>query len=235
MAIQAAMRQLIEVENTVVQIGTILALNDPTGISDRDQGVLVAIIGLQLALLVLRRQSGNVRTSASLAADLLSILATLMLGLQSCIDQQQSHRASSLGALYLSACTLLGIAKARTLWQIGPGEAVSTILITILALSVVYIMLDSLKRTAYQKAVMEKFSPEQYSGFWDRAVFAWLVTTFRIGYFQVISVDDLPALDTKLASGRAHGELLSTRETCKCCCEQSGSLLMNRRRSKGPS
>lgn len=59
-------------------------------------------------------------------------------------------------------------------------------------------------------SVKKPGTPEPFSGFWKQATFAWLATTFRRGYTQVLSVEDLPDLDPKLDSGIIGRELANT-------------------------
>ncbi|UKZ82921.1 hypothetical protein TrVFT333_010721 [Trichoderma virens FT-333] len=63
------------------------------------------------------------------------------------------------------------------------------------------LVLESVEKDGILIASVKKpGTPEPFSGFWKQATFAWLATTFRRGYTQVLSVDDLPDLDPKLDS-----------------------------------
>ena len=83
-------------------------------------------------------------------------------------------------------------------------------MISILALTAVALMVEPIERSSKTLSDKSQYSPEQYSSFWNRAIWAWLAATFRVGYAKVISVDDLPHLDTKLESHQVHHELLVT-------------------------
>ncbi|UKZ57189.1 hypothetical protein TrVGV298_011041 [Trichoderma virens] len=70
------------------------------------------------------------------------------------------------------------------------------------------LVLESVEKDGILIASVKKpGTPEPFSGFWKQATFAWLATTFRRGYTQVLSVDDLPDLDPKLDSGAIGREL----------------------------
>lgn len=58
-------------------------------------------------------------------------------------------------------------------------------------------------------------APEQHSGFWSRTSFAWLASTFREGHTKVISLDDLPPLDTGLSSDKMCQKLTATWGKCE--------------------
>lgn len=156
-----------------------------------------------------------VKTSASIAADVLSFIATGSVLVTSIVDHQRALRSSSLISLYLSTYGVLGIARARTLWLISPGTSISTIMIAVVALNAMVLMVDSIKRSSKKLSDKSQYSPEQYSGFWNRAIWAWLAATFRVGYTKTISVDDLPPLDSKLESHKVHHELLVTWDRSK--------------------
>lgn len=137
----------------------------------------------------------------------MSLIATAMLAAFQLVHYRRSSRSPSIVSLYLSAYGVLGAAKARTLWTIYPGSAAACILITTLALTFLALLVETASGRDYADAGQQ--SPEQYSAFWTRTVFAWLSATFELGYAKVISVDDLPALDTDLQSRGLHTQLIS--------------------------
>lgn len=90
----------------------------------------------------------------------------------------------------------------------------------VLGLSVTALTLESIeskskKLRADSTAEKERFAPEQYSSFWSRTSFIWLASTFRRGYTKVISLGDLPPLDTTLKSNELLDKLESTWMTCE--------------------
>lgn len=169
----------------------------------------------QLAFLVLRCQSQVFTTSASLSSDILSLLGTVTLILLSILTHQRSLRSSSLMSIHLTAYTLLGIARVRTLWLINPGGSVPATMLSILIMTLTALVAESISRTPAAKSEKQIPAPEQYSSFWNRAIFVWLVATFRIGYAQVISVDDLPMLDSKLEGTKLHDDLVAAWDKCE--------------------
>ena len=164
---------------------------------------LLALLGLiitQLATLILRTQHSQVQTGASLPADVLLLFAGIAAALLSYLDHSRSLRPSTLLSLYLAALTLLGIARIRTIWQVNvppvSGSLTANFMITIICL-----FTESIERKkAATKLDWNTASPEQFSGFWNRASFAWLATTFRTGYAKILKLSDLPPLDTQLQS-----------------------------------
>ncbi|KAJ5450830.1 ABC transporter integral membrane type 1 [Penicillium cf. griseofulvum] len=161
---------------------------------------LVTLFACQLAFLVLRRLGSTViQTNASLAADVLEVVAISSAIVLSYIHHCRSIRPSTLLTLFLSARSLVGIARVRTLWLI-PDETTKAIVFTIgFIFTFISLVFESSEKESIVIPETEKpATPEPFSGFWKQASFAWLAGTFRLGYSKVISVDDLPDLDPRL-------------------------------------
>jgi len=179
---------------------------------------LASLFAIQLVFLALRVQEQSISSDASLAADVLVSTATLAACTVCILTHQRSPRSSTLLGLYLSASVILGVARVRTLWLLpldqGSLRAV-VILSAAQALSAVTLALESLESGGGTKASNSTSdhkvgSPEQYSSLWSRATFVWLLSTFWTGYRKVISLDDLPPLDTRLKSDEMCRELTLT-------------------------
>lgn len=160
-------------------------------------------------------QRGLFRTSASFAADILSVAAIGAVLMLSFIDHQRSYRPATIPTLYVSMVVILGIARSRTFWLIAPGEPETTLLTTYTALAAVMLVLDLVERNPDLRSIRKLRAPEQFSSFWSRTVFAWLTTTLRTGYVKIVSVQDLPPLDSELESRRLLDRLSSVLNTCK--------------------
>ncbi|KAJ5107116.1 ABC transporter [Penicillium angulare] len=182
---------------------------------------LLGIFAAQLAYLVIRVQKNSLSTDASLAADILCPVATLVSGVLSYLGHRRSQRSSTVLNLYLSILTLLGIARTRTLWLLAPsteGQAAAIAISVALAFSILALVLESVDSKAKKSrsdCTVEKahLAPEQYSSFWSRTSFFWLASTFKKGYTRVISLNDLPPLDTTLKSDEVLDKLTSTWAT----------------------
>ncbi|KAK7753242.1 hypothetical protein SLS62_004761 [Diatrype stigma] len=172
---------------------------------------LASVLTAQVILLVLRAQNTAVQTSASLTADALAIVGTASVAWLSYIDHQRSLRPSTLLGLFLSVLVILDTARVRTLWLTGSASGEAAAMAVTLALTVVALLLESTEKRSSVIVEEKRFgAPEEYSGFWTRTAFAWLVTTFRVGYSKVIIQDDLPILDTRLQSNVLYDNLVST-------------------------
>ncbi|WYZ45022.1 hypothetical protein EsH8_VIII_000338 [Colletotrichum jinshuiense] len=172
---------------------------------------LTTLLVFQLAFLALRTQNPSFQTSASIAADVLTFIATLAVLLVSVLNHQRSHRPSTLLSLYLSASIILGIARVRTIWLLpsdGPLQAIATISFV---LTLAVLVLESIEAKKIvcipDNSNSKNATPEQSSGFWARTCFSWLARTFYLGYSKVISLSDLPQLDPSMESHILHKDL----------------------------
>lgn len=123
------------------------------------------------------------------------------------LDHQRSLHGSSVLSLYLTASTLTWALRVRTLYLASPGSDVAFAGMLILSMTAAIFVLDIVGLGNSSAAGKSVRSPEEYASFWSRTAFVWLLDTFRLGYAKVLSVDDLPALDTALRSSATHEQL----------------------------
>ncbi|KAI1453921.1 ABC transporter [Annulohypoxylon moriforme] len=200
---------------------------------------LTALLAAQLAFLALRFQHPAFATNASLAADILSAIATVAALILSFADHTRALRPSTLLGLYLSVLVVLGIPRTRTFWLLLPHSStngdrpVPALATLVFALTSVALILESVEKKidiaiasnpnqprSYGKGTDDQDStvkgrvlaPEQKSGIWTRTGFTWLAATFRAGYTRIIALNDLPPLDTGLKSQQL-GKTLATTWT----------------------
>ncbi|KAK1624485.1 ABC transporter [Colletotrichum phormii] len=189
---------------------------------------LTALFVFQVVYLALRISNPPLKTSASTPADILAVISTVAVFALSASTHQRSERPSTLIVLYLSASSILGIARLRTLWLFSKELTLPTIFTLILFITIVALVLESLamkKRLADSEPPNDDkhATPEQSSGFWARTCFWWLARTFHLGYTKVISLSDLPGLDPSIKSQRLHTRLAKVWD--KYDHEQRHSLL----------
>lgn len=176
------------------------------------QVTIGALLICQIAFLALRA-SGSYHdgSHASLAADILQILSVASALVLSYMNHCRSIRPSTLLVLFLSARALVDVVRVRTLWLIPQARNTSIVLTLSLIFTLIALVSESVEKdTILIESTKKPATPEPFSGFWKQASFAWLAMTFRRGYTQVLSVDDLPDLDPKLDSGIIGQELVKT-------------------------
>ncbi|KAL3428844.1 hypothetical protein BDV09DRAFT_190632 [Aspergillus tetrazonus] len=172
-------------------------------------GVWISLTALFIPQIVFLSErefrSPSLRNAVSLPADILELLAIAAALVLSYIHHCRSIRPSTLLILFLSARSLLGIARVRTLWLIPRANRAAILFTAGFVATLLCAILESTGKTSSivparktEKAIPA--TPEPFSGLWKRASFAWLSGTFRRGYVHVLSVDDLPQLDPVLDS-----------------------------------
>ncbi|RYP65462.1 hypothetical protein DL770_008992 [Monosporascus sp. CRB-9-2] len=190
----------------------------------------VVLFTCQTIFLALRSRQPQLHTPASVAADVLAVVATLAAASLSWLQHHRSEQPSALLAIFFALISLLNVARVRSLWLIphSTGPAVLQTLVLLQGAGV--LLAESLgKKNALR--FPEKFrssGPEPFTGFWNLVGFSWLLGTLSRGYHSMLSVDDLPDLDYRLDS-EALRENLANDKT------QKRSLLVACFRAYAPS
>jgi ABC-type multidrug transport system fused ATPase/permease subunit len=98
---------------------------------------------------------------------------------------------------------LFDIAQTRTLWLISAtsNEIVSSRLsVASVAMKAVLILVESQNKSKWIQWDAKKHSPEETSGIFGLAAFAWLNPVFLTGYRRNMTIDDVFPLDQNLAT-----------------------------------
>jgi len=173
---------------------------------------LFSLLVCQVVFLALRsvNSARNLKTQASLAADVLGIAGTIGAGLLSWLDHRRSIRPSSLLAVYILIAAVLDAARVRTLWSIQGAMGPASVLSLMLGLKLLALVLESTSKGQSSLRSPHEYSgvgSEPFSGLWTRIGYVWLLGTVRQGYNSILSVDDLPEIEPQLRSGVLHSEL----------------------------
>ncbi|KGQ06661.1 Metal resistance protein YCF1 [Beauveria bassiana D1-5] len=173
--------------------------------------VFFILIVLQAVFLGLRVNSKNLHTSASIAADVLSLVATGAAIALSWLQHYRSEQPSTTLTLYLSALVLLDISRVRTLWLIPNTSAASSVKTVALLLTAATLVLESTGKRASlrQPEMLAHSGPEPFIGFWSITGYVWVLGTLTRGYRNFLSVEDLPELDYRISADKLHHKLQS--------------------------
>ncbi|KAK2049863.1 ABC transporter [Colletotrichum somersetense] len=150
----------------------------------------ICLVALDVALLALCIATPShvfPRTRATIPTAVLSLLASLGVGLLSWLSHEWSLRPSFVLSIYLFLSTLLDTARARTL--------------------AVMVLLESTEKRRILVPRHKGYSKEVTSGTFNRSVFFWLTLLFVNGYRNILRLDDLYPLDPELASGPVYRKL----------------------------
>ncbi|KAK1450990.1 ABC transporter [Colletotrichum cuscutae] len=161
---------------------------------------LAALNFVLLILWVTTPSTTITHTRATIPTAILSLIASIELGLLSWLAHQRSVRPSFVLSVYLFLSILFDTARARTLWMLGPHQTIPAIFTCTLAVRAVMILLESTEKRRILVPEHKGYSKEVTSGTFNRSVFFWLMSLFINGYRNILQLDDLYPLDPKLAS-----------------------------------
>lgn len=120
-------------------------------------------------------------------------------------EHARSLGPSSLLNVFLLVSLLLDAAVLRTVWLALSEEAVSTAIQAVLTasfgLKMALLVLEAREKSA-RVVGRRTLAPEETSGLYNRAVFAWVAPLLRTGFERLLQPADLFPLDEKMgASG----------------------------------
>lgn len=143
----------------------------------------------------------------SIPAAVIADMAILAASWTSFLEDQRSVSPSYILVLFFSASGLLAIPRMRSLWLMRGNEACKIIWTLVFVLTLVALILESVKKTRFLKSDFKAVSKEQLSGFWSRSLFTWLVPFLLLGYSKVFQLHDLPEVDRSIQAEVASSRL----------------------------
>lgn len=156
------------------------------------------------------------RTDLGLGASALSCLAASSILVAICAEHYYSVRPSRLLGLFLAITTLLDATKVYSLFR-RSLHIQGSIVAAIVAFKVALLILEEIsKRKLLIDGELEKETGrEAVSGFWGRAFYLWLNTTFWKGYKSLLTIQDLDRLDLDLKAKGLYEKFQHHWEACK--------------------
>lgn len=143
--------------------------------------------------------TGLISTSIRLASDILAVFATVSMGLVSYFEHIRSTRPSMLLNTYLLLLVVLGIIRiSRT----SSRDTYAVLLIASTVLAGVVAILEAVPKRRWGSIALYDKSPEESSGLYSIAFFAWLNPLIRLGNRKILDTDDLYPLDTRLSANK---------------------------------
>lgn len=161
---------------------------------------------MQTSLLVHLVKGINVESQSSasaIAATTLSLIATLVTGPLSWLENSRSARPSVLLSVYLSVTLLFDIAATRTTWLLSTvqaGDLHARLSTCVLFAKFLLLGFEVQQKTRWLSWDLKEHSPEETSGLYSLGAFFWLNKLFMKGFRGVLSIDKLYPLDQALAA-----------------------------------
>jgi ATP-binding cassette subfamily C (CFTR/MRP) protein 1 len=157
----------------------------------------IAYGGLQMSLLIFSTIATKAK-AMSVPSAAVVFLSALCIGALSFLEHSRSARPSILLNSYLFITTLFDIIQTRTMWLSSETniDIISTRLLTAsVAIKTVLILLESQQKSKWIQWDVKEHSPEETSGVFGLAAFAWLNRIFATGYRRIMTIDDIFPLD----------------------------------------
>ncbi|KAL7938200.1 P-loop containing nucleoside triphosphate hydrolase protein [Trichoderma chlorosporum] len=156
---------------------------------------------LQLVLVVLwATHDGPARlNSVSVAAACVSFASSVMSCALSYFEHARSLGPSSLLNVFLLVSLLLDAAVLRTVWlslSLSAGVAIRAVLTASFGLKTALLVLEAKEKSGHVAG--RTLAPEETSGLYSRAVFAWVAPLLRTGFQRLLRPADLFPLDEQM-------------------------------------
>ncbi|KAJ6021906.1 ABC transporter integral membrane type 1 [Penicillium herquei] len=172
--------------------------------------LLFLLFVLQIILTVYQVQIKALHTKLSIPAAALNLAATLSAIILSFLEDQRTIQPSDTLIVYFSALCILYIPYLRTLWLI-PSIPIPRGLFTAIYIIIILInILESTRKVNFLQPLYKNVSIEMIHGFWGRNLFVWVLPLFRNAYSSIISLEDLPDVDSTLLGHCAEARLAQT-------------------------
>ncbi|KAJ5937598.1 ABC transporter integral membrane type 1 [Penicillium verhagenii] len=156
---------------------------------------------------VYQLRTAHLQTKVSTATASLNVASTLAAIVLSFLEDQRTIQPSDTLIVYFSALSILNIPHLRTLWLVPsipiPRGLFTAIYIIILLITI----LESARKINIVQPQYQSLPVEIFHGFWGRNLFVWVLPLFRDGYTSIISLHDLPDVDSTLLGDRAEARL----------------------------
>ncbi|KAL3712035.1 hypothetical protein TMatcc_000730 [Talaromyces marneffei ATCC 18224] len=172
------------------------------------------LAALQATLIALFSMQHTAYRLLVVASTVLQLFAAISLGLLSHWEHRNTVRPSLLISTYLLLSCVLDAARARTQALIPGQTTVSSVLIGTIAVKGLALITEARDKTDILLADFSSSSSELRSNIFSRALFLWLNPLLLMGFRDVISSQDLPAIHEKLSSEKLVARVQSNWKKC---------------------
>lgn len=144
----------------------------------------------------------SVRTSASIACVVTSIVATGTLSACSIFEHYRSPRPSSIIEIYVSLSLVFDVARVRTLFATKDARSLAWITLAALPTKFVLLILELKDKTSSLPDKDGKPAPEYVANFFNRLIFWWINPLLLSGYSRPLQEADLLNVDPYVGDER---------------------------------
>lgn len=161
---------------------------------------LVAFACMQTVILGLSASTRHLRTRASIAASVLTLVDAIGLCALSHTEHLYSIRPSAIINIYLLLTLPFDIARCRTLWMLGSTKSVAAAFSSAIGIKCMVLITEAIEKRHILLDRYRYASPETTSGIYSRSFFFWLNNLMRTGFIRVLSNEDLYPIDDDMTS-----------------------------------
>ena len=152
-----------------------------------------------MTLVILWSRHSAVKTRASVATAVLTLVGFLLLPFLSYTEHQKTVRPSLIVNAYLVFSLLFDAARTRTLWLQQYNRNIAITFTFSVAVKCVLLILEATQKTHLLPVEYKPiYPPEAVSGIISRSLFWWLNQLFFSGYSTTLHLGDLFSLDKHL-------------------------------------
>lgn len=163
--------------------------------------MIASYAALQLAALVLwGRHSISKTNHMAVAATAIALFDACLFCPISWLEHTRSLQPSTTLLLYFSVSLLFDAFQVRTLWMNQYQPAILGTAVASLILKLVVVLLESVEKRRFGPGSSKCYSPEEWSGLWNRGFCYWLNKLLWNGYRRRLSADDLYPIPKELSS-----------------------------------
>ena len=155
------------------------------------------------------------KTSASIACTVISIVATGTLCACSVFEHYRSPRPSSVIGIYVSLSLVFDIARVRTLFATEDARSLAWINLAALLVKFVLLILELKAKTSLLLDKYGRLAPEYVANFFNRLLFWWINPLLSSGYSRPLQEADLFHIDPYVGDERELQELADRWESRK--------------------
>ena len=181
---------------------------DIGSLANKMQTLYLTLFALEVALLVFRQRIAVLKTSASLAAQLLRISGTCVALCLSYLEYNRTQRPPLLINIYLFLVVLFDGVSIRSFWLASNSSSVTALCSTVLAAHVILLISESLtKNNSLVASRHRQTTFEETSGLLGLGLLTWVLPVLQKGFTRPLGLPDVPHVALELTSLRLKKQL----------------------------
>lgn len=185
-----------------------------------------ALVGIQLASIILWHNAGLLRSDVALAASITSLVASLGIAIILYIAHTFFLCPSAFLSVYFSLTMVFDVTMARSYFLRHSIDALGGLQVTVAGLKLVLVLLEEVPKRQLFRSNLLRPGLGETVGFWNRTLLLWVNPLLRLGFRKNIHVEDLPEIGDRYDSQRLFDRFVPQWKNGKASCRHR--LLLHR-------